>query len=407
MKEGVSIDIKAKKRRKNDRRFIFSKVNRLIIILTMKLFFLVALLLVAGLAQNLQPPSAEVQALVNNDPQLLTTLNNYFGCAKWDGTVCLECAQHFFFNVKGICCQVSPQCRLFNQDVGICEKCYEGYGLNNGTCQIIPADQQVNPDCQKWDGNHKCLECSVRFYPNGVGKCVPVSDFCRTWDSSNGHCLTCYYGYVLNTDGQCVENPHPFTPASNSLCKQWNDTNVCVACSERAYFNIEGVCVPVSSNCNTWDPFSGFCLTCYKGFVLIDGSCSLAPEVKPSDLGCKSWDWDSQTCLSCSKDFVFNKNDACVPVSDLCKESDSQTGLCTACFKGYDLTSGSCLVSPSNSAVSTVLGCKTWDWDNHKCLACSTWYFMNKGVCQAVNNYCSSFDYSKSVCLACYKGYHL
>lgn len=245
----------------------------------------------------------------------------------------------------------------------------------------------------------------MRFYPNGKGVCLPVSDLCRTWDSAKGVCLTCYYGYVLNTDGQCVVDPLPYIPRSNSLCGQWNDT-VCVACSERAYFSNAGICEAVSDYCNTWDPFSGNCLTCFKGFVLIDGVCNLAPGVKPADLGCKLWDWDTQTCLACSKDFVFNQNKVCVPVSDFCKESDAN-GLCTSCFKGYDLSSGSCLVSPSNNQVSAILGCKSWDWNNQTCLECAPWYFMRNGVCAGVSSLCKEFDYTKSVCLSCFKGYHL
>lgn len=203
---------------------------------------------------------------------------------------------------------MSPQCKLFNQDVGICELCYEGYGLNNGTCVVIAPGEQTNPGCQKWDGNHNCLECSVRFFFNADSVCVPVSSHCRTWNSTNGFCDTCYDGYIVNTQGECVVNPIPFNPDSNSLCGHWDDNKVCLSCSERAYFNQQGLCVAVDDYCNTWDPFTGHCLTCFKGFVLVDGACNLAPHIVPADIGCKVWDWDSQICTACSKDFVFNQN---------------------------------------------------------------------------------------------------
>lgn len=63
----------------------------------------VLVLLNVIVAQN-----AEVQQLVQENPELLITLNNHFGCAEWDGDVCLTCAEHFYFNEKGICCQVKP-----------------------------------------------------------------------------------------------------------------------------------------------------------------------------------------------------------------------------------------------------------------------------------------------------------
>ena len=173
------------------------------------------------------PPSAEVEALIANDPTLLTVLNNHFGCAELDGNNCLKCSANYYFNTKGICCKVHPQCRVFNQDVGICEQCYQGYGLNNGTCVIITPGNMINPGCQQYDGNNNCLKCSVRFAPNADGVCIPVSDNCRTWDEANGNCLSCYAGYVLD-QGQCIRDPNPFIPAENSLCKTFDASKVCL-----------------------------------------------------------------------------------------------------------------------------------------------------------------------------------
>lgn len=282
-------------------------------------FLIVALLLTTAILANQipAPPSAEVEALIANDPALLTVLNNHFGCAEWDGNTCLACSAHYYFNNKGVCCKVHPQCKIFNQDVGICEACYEGYGLVNGTCTIISLANQANPGCQAWDGNHNCLKCSVRWYPNADGVCTPVSDNCRTWDEQTGACLSCYSGYVVD-GAQCVRNPSPFVPAANSLCKTF-ENKVCIACADRAFFNADGVCVAVSDFCNTWDALTGHCLTCYAGFDLKEGSCNLSPRINPSDLGCRLWDWNNQVCEACSKNWVFNQNGVCVPVSDHCK----------------------------------------------------------------------------------------
>lgn len=35
------------------------------------------------------------------------------------------------------------------------------------------------------------------------GKCVAVSDQCKTWSSTTGDCLSCYDGYTLET-GACI-----------------------------------------------------------------------------------------------------------------------------------------------------------------------------------------------------------
>ena len=64
-------------------------------------------------------------------------------------------------------------------------------------------------------------------------------------------------------------------------------------CAERAYFGPKGLCIAVSDYCRTWDNYDGFCLTCYKGYSLLNGDCVESPEKNsaPSDIGCKRWDW--------------------------------------------------------------------------------------------------------------------
>lgn len=71
---------------------------------------LVLLLLVAPLAaQQLTLSDEELQ-----DTALLTTLNNYFGCKVWSKDACLQCSDRYFFNSKGICCEVQGTCQQFN-----------------------------------------------------------------------------------------------------------------------------------------------------------------------------------------------------------------------------------------------------------------------------------------------------
>ena len=66
-------------------------------------------------------------------------------------------------------------------------------------------------------------------------------------------------------------------------------------------------------------------------------------------------------------------------------------GQCTACYKGYDLNSGSCVLSPSNTARSSDVGCMKWDWDNNRCLECSShWVFNNDKICTPVNSDCKT-----------------
>lgn len=82
---------------------------------TSKNFLLIVLLLSIAFAQT-----TDAETIIQNNPELQTIVNNYYGCAEWDGNTCLKCSVNYYFNLNGICCCVNPQCRIFNQDVGIC-----------------------------------------------------------------------------------------------------------------------------------------------------------------------------------------------------------------------------------------------------------------------------------------------
>lgn len=179
----------------------------------------------------------------------LVNVANYFGCKTWSKDQCTECSNGYFFNKKGVCCQVSELCSQFNKAEGVCQACYQGYGIVNGTCQRAAQDS----GCSTWKGN-TCIQCSQRWYFNAAGVCNQVSDTCASW-SSNGDCLNCYGGFVLK-DGKCTPDANPFDGSANPLCATWKGKS-CLACSDRSYFNKNGLCVPVSSQCQTWDPLQG------------------------------------------------------------------------------------------------------------------------------------------------------
>ena len=149
--------------------------------------------------------------------------------------------------------------------------------------------------CSKWDwANQVCLECSKEWVFNADGACVPVSDQCKSHDT-NGLCTSCFAGYDL-VDGTCVFGAINTAKPSDSGCGKWDWNNqVCLECSSGWVFNADGVCVTVSDQCASHDA-SGACLSCFKGYDLVNGVCEFSSfnNAKPSDLGCSSWDWDNQ-----------------------------------------------------------------------------------------------------------------
>lgn len=372
----------------------------------MKLFAIAfALLLVGSLSEDLTLSSfngdfSSFDAVSGQVPLSdLITVANYYGCRTWAKDQCLECSNGYSFNKNGVCCQISDLCSQFNKAEGVCQACYQGYAIVNGTCQLAAKDN----GCAKWNGN-TCIQCSQRWFFNTNGVCTAVSDFCATWNS-NGNCLTCYGGFVLS-QGACVANPSPFDGSTNVLCASWQGTS-CLKCASRAYFNQNGLCVPVSSQCQTWDPIDGSCLSCYAGYLLsTGGSCTQSPLAAPSDAGCSLWSSNQKTCLQCSQRFFFNTDGKCSAVSDFCATWDKATGDCLSCYSGYDLSNGTCCVSLSHNDPSDP-GCASWDWNNNVCLKCSNnWVFNSNKVCVQVSSQCNTFD-STGACVSCYTGYNL
>lgn len=326
------------------------------------------------------------------------------GCSSWNwnAQICLQCSSRWYFStVNKACASVSDLCLTYDQNNGNCVSCYQGYTLGNGVCSLSSTQQQVtDPGCSLWDWNSQvCLKCSQSWVL--VGKtCKAISSLCASSDA-NGVCLSCYIGYSLS-NGVCSLSA--LQQVSDIGCAQWDWKNqVCLACSINWVFNSNKVCTPVSSLCAT-SSSTGVCLSCYKGYNLANGVCSLAPVQQVSDVGCAQWDWNNQVCLTCSQGYAFNANKVCVQVNSLCSSSNS-AGACTACYNGYILSSGVCSLAPIQK-VSDV-GCAQWDWNNQVCISCSQgWVFSTNKICTPVNSQCASSN-SAGVCTSCYQGYNL
>ena len=332
----------------------------------------------------------------NNDPL----------CVIWAYGACSACASRAYLNFFGVCTPVSDQCQTWDPKTGACLNCFGGYVYANGACNPLVFQGSIDPACAIWNANITvCLQCSQRYYFNG-NKCLQVSDQCNTWNNTTGRCNSCYDGYDLLLDGTCQASVRNTAP-SDKGCGTWDWKNQkCLQCSNNWVFNNNGLCVPVSDQCNTYD-LKGACVSCYKGYLLFAGKCVLSPSQPVLDNGCGLWDWSNQKCLQCSNNWVFNSNGVCIPVSDQCSTFDLK-GNCFTCYVGYNLVNGTCVLAPNvQSSSSFDLGCSTWDWKNQKCLKCSNrWVFNTNGFCVPVSDQCNTFD-SRGNCITCYNGYNL
>lgn len=167
-----------------------------------------------------------------------------------------------------------------------------GYNLIDGNCTLATTTQtakflpsytpitiQLDPNCQTYQENSTiCSVCANRYYFDPAkALCRQVDTSCQTWDKANGFCTSCYPGYTSGpNERNCKPIPPPspnsFGPISpRSNCARWAG-NTCTACAFRTFLN-NGLCLPVSDQCNTFNPKFGFCLSCYSGYQLNNGDC--------------------------------------------------------------------------------------------------------------------------------------
>ena len=76
------------------------------------------------------------------------------------------------------------------------------------------------------------------------------------------------------------ENPNNNNNNNANLnCADFDPVNnICNKCGIR-FFKSDGMCKAVSNDCSTYDEDTGFCLTCYSGYVLRNGKCLLLSTI--------------------------------------------------------------------------------------------------------------------------------
>jgi hypothetical protein len=184
------------------------------------------------------------------------------------------------------------QCKTWD-NAGRCLTCYNGYFLNNNSC-VIQAGSQSNPTVNSGDlpasqdpycntyKNKTCVKCATRTYYNNATKlCAQVDSNCKSWNNFNGVCTECYIGYYLVNQMQCkLMNPAVATPQLKSSlntdpnCLASNYQGICTQCIFRCILNPFKVCIQVNDQCNTWNPSTGACTSCYGGYNLnTSGAC--------------------------------------------------------------------------------------------------------------------------------------
>ena len=108
---------------------------------------------------------------------------------------------YYYDTTNGYCKQGIAFCQTYIAKTTTCQACITGYTLSSNICIIV---NDVFDPCIQYGFAKDCLNCANRYYVNKNKSCSPADPLCRTYNTSNGNCFTCYDGYELS-NRKCVK----------------------------------------------------------------------------------------------------------------------------------------------------------------------------------------------------------
>lgn len=297
---------------------------------------------------------------------------------------CLECVYRMFVNASGMCAGIDENCNEYNQSTGACLSCYPGYSnaANSSRCAILV---DADPNCQARANSSLCLKCYAGFYFSLENiKCLQVNQLCATFNSTTGHCLTCYDGYAL-AQGNCkIANSsaqNSATAASPAGCLQ-TSSGKCTSC-DWGFALINASCVQRDLNCQTFaGPNSLSCSACYSGYKPFGANqarCVLATLVIEH---CLKYS-ESVECLLCENGYILSRSALASPpytcnlIDQNCLIFNSTANSCSQCLEGAVLQGSSCIVPTYGVDANCAF------YVNRLCSACRKGFALSGYLCSA------------------------
>lgn len=263
-------------------------------------------------------------------------------------------------------------CKTCNKK-GLCTACETGYNLSGGSCVSKCGENKV------W--NTVIQACG---YPH---RCDGKSDPCIKC-ASNGACLQCEAGLVLNGDGKCsvkcttIENCEI---CGGSTCDQCANgytlsNGQCVrGCGNgQVYNSLIGKCVTKGASCESKACLScvndSYCGECYSGFEL-DPATGECVSSCPANY---EWSDSAQECVpSCQDGQVYNPAiKACVKKEAGCDEyceTCVDKLYCSTCKEGFALNAeGICESTCGEGSL--------WDPEQASCVSCPIYCTSCEGI---------------------------
>ena len=327
------------------------------------------------------------------DDEILKTIKNCilgFGCLKKIGN------EEFYFippspiitkkeNKETIISCILPYCLSCSLDESYCEKCENGYELNNMKLCIPIGSQCNSPNIYV---NGQCIHCE--------GKTVYNFDLQK--------CVECPEGFVYN-DGKCNECDE--TTIYDKI------TKTCIHCEPNKYAK-KGKCVECkvpkvmeNGECNYCSYPKGYlngnCVTCEKEYHLNDHKCEKCNEGT-------YYNYDTKECVDCKDGYISKDRYRCI-YCDINQEFNTTYETCQYCLNGYTINIKTKKCEKCPEFYHSENGyCEYCDGilSNNKCYPCSSERKVvndNHTECISCQKKFPGSGYFEGNCIICEEGY--
>ena len=327
-------------------------------------------------------------------------------CATCIGSdSCLTCAPGYYWKVRdGGLCSVCPDGCATCSDDSTCNSCLDEFYFFSDHCLGCPSNCEVCVD------GSTCTSCADDY--------ILVSNLCiscvdSTYGGSTG-CTTCAEANNFIECSECADLY--FLDADNGVCRLCSDyiegaarcrdektptqclDDSAVVLTDR-YYLVGISCVHNTKSCKKISDIYGNCSSCYDGYYLQAGACTLCATFTGCDSATATVLANVCTCTACDPGYYL-VGVVCQPCS-VAQCSLCPANACSRCLPGLYFSGGTCASSTATNCLVAKAGSASL------CAECNSGYFLGSSeTCFQCQENCLSCT-DKYTCSECASGWSL